>query len=273
MLKSDSFLKFLVKKILGWFYKRFTWRWQKLLKQIEHAWLHGFRRGGSNDYSVEVAGCDGCDCSKLNLTVIRNIRLYWKYLFPLQSLLLPKDLQRYLGTRTLKSTARELFSGTVLLGSWKNPERIHAWLTCLLLILVSAGRQNNDKVITSSRSSVSSSSLETRVTPSHWISDFMQNTLLIDYLAYNKELPRPVTELTRRVCARCCAIWHLAVQRSAVTALLFYNNAFELHPRSLDSFSSTLPTVVDGNVHPPRGTIHVCTCQDLSIWVIKKSVD
>lgn len=101
-------------------------------------------------------------------------------------------------------------------------------------------------------------------------SDDLNNTLFVDYLAYNEEVPLPRYWACQESPSHCTE-WPFGsvcllkivepnishVPQDAVAALLFYNSPCELHPHSLDSFLSTLPKVVDGNVQPPRDTPRV----------------
>ena len=152
-----------------------------------------------------------------------------------------------------------------------NPERIHACLTCLLL---SPGRPNNDKGSQQPRRvrCAASSSLETRVPRVTGYQTWTRSLLIISQTTKNFLVP--LLSLPGES--------HVAVPSD----IWLYKD-----PRLLHSYSTTMhlscilvPLIPSHQrcqlasgggwkCSPSTWDIHVCTCQDLSIWVIKKSVD
>ncbi|KAF8958545.1 hypothetical protein BDZ97DRAFT_1906448 [Flammula alnicola] len=130
------------------------------------------------------------------------------------TLLLPRDLERYLGIRTLNGKA---VHDVLTLASHPLPrpltalasrEYLQSWLARLLLSFVwpgSAQVRPNTIKLPSNLVSFIRLLVELRHIgyPSHWLSDFLHavlnGTLQIDNAVYQGKLPRPVTDLHKRV--------------------------------------------------------------------------
>ncbi|KDR73934.1 hypothetical protein GALMADRAFT_250621 [Galerina marginata CBS 339.88] len=129
------------------------------------------------------------------------------------TLLLPKDLERYLGIRTLNGKALMNFltlSPHPLprpLNALASRENLYAWLSRLLLSLVSPGMSKaRPDLIKLPNNLVAFVRLLVELRnigyPGHWLSGFMHavlgGTLEVDHLTYKGSLPRPVSELHQR---------------------------------------------------------------------------
>lgn len=129
-------------------------------------------------------------------------------------MLLPKDLERYLGIRTLNSKAVQ---DALTLASSPRPrplaslasrEQLHSWLSRLLLSLIWSGKaQARPNTIKLPNNLVVFVKLMYELRdigyPSHWLSDFLHavfnGTLQVDHSVYRDKTPRPVSDIYKRV--------------------------------------------------------------------------
>ncbi|KIJ64313.1 hypothetical protein HYDPIDRAFT_112299 [Hydnomerulius pinastri MD-312] len=126
------------------------------------------------------------------------------------TLLMPNDLSKYFGARTLRSKAvMELLTlgGSQLprpLNSLASRVELQAWLSRLLLCILWPGQaQQRPNLVRIPANLVTFVNLLVRLHeigyPSHWLADYLQsmlsNNLITDRAVYTQDIPRPVSEL------------------------------------------------------------------------------
>lgn len=130
------------------------------------------------------------------------------------TLLLPKDLERYLGIRTINAKAVHdilTLSPATLprpLSSLANRDSLHSWLSRILLSIISPGESRpRPKLIKLPNNLVAFVNLLVQLRnigyPAHWLSDFvnsiLNNTLNADIATYKGFLPRPISDIRAKV--------------------------------------------------------------------------
>ncbi|KAF9526018.1 hypothetical protein CPB83DRAFT_908722 [Crepidotus variabilis] len=146
----------------------------------------------------------------LNSGIWKNLdEFYFNY-----TMLLPRDLDRYLGVHTVTSPDIVMTDIQTLfptahprpLSALPSREELHEWLKRLLLWLVYPGRPKaRPSLIIIPFSLVAFTQLLAELNgvgyPSHWISDFLQSvldgTMQANFTTYIGELPRPVSDLKK----------------------------------------------------------------------------
>ncbi|CAA7271282.1 unnamed protein product [Cyclocybe aegerita] len=197
------------------------------------------------------------------------------------TLLLPKDLQRYLGVRTLNNKA--IMDVLTLapnplprpLASLASREHFLSWLTNLLVYHVVPGKaQPRPNTVKQPNNLVCFVRLLVELRnvgyPAHWLSEFLQGvlsgTLTTDRLAYKKELPRPVSEMQERTAVHRVRLdpWHAELEMilaSARHGLPFAVNLPEGYASSVDNIgyfkASVVPNMAFGSSFglPPQDNV------------------